>query len=55
MEEYAVQVVVVILAGMSQDSVKVVAAFFDYSRETDNLRTGTDDDEKFEFSVIFER
>ena len=52
-EKDSVQVVVVVLAGMDQDGVKVFAAFFDDCRETDDLRAGAHDDHQFDLSVIF--
>ena len=51
-EEDAVEVVVVVLSGMGQNYIKIFAAFGNDCRKPDDLRTGTDDDTKFYFSVI---
>lgn len=53
-EEYAVQIVVVVLPGMSEDGIEVGAAFFNHGGESDDFGAGTDDNQKFEFSVVFE-
>ena len=54
LEEHSVEVVVVVLGGMRQKAVEVLAAFVDHGCEADDLRAGADDNEEFEFAVIFE-
>ena len=46
MEEDAVEVIVIILAGMRQNGIKILAALLDDRRQTDDLRTGTHDDQQ---------
>ena len=45
-EEHAVEVVVVILAGVGQNGVEIPPALGDYRGQADNLRPGAHDDEK---------
>ncbi len=52
-EKDAVQRVVVILPGMGENDIKILATFLDYGGQTDNLRTCADDDQKFQFTVVF--
>ena len=47
-----VQVIIVVLAGVDQDLVKVDIALFDNGRQPDNFRSGTDDGHEFEFVHI---
>lgn len=54
LEEYSVEIVVIVLTSVGKYHIEVLAAFVDYRCETDNLRTGAHDDEKFQFAVIFE-
>ena len=51
-EEDAVKVVVVVLAGMGEDYVEVLAAFVDDGGETDYLGAGPDDYQQLEFAVV---
>ena len=51
-EEHTVQVVVIVLTGMRQDHVKIFPGFVDDSRQTDDLRAGTHDDQQFQLAVI---
>ena len=37
---------------MSKNTIKIGAAFIYNRRQTDNFRTSSDNDEKFEFSVV---
>lgn len=53
LEENTVEVVIVVLAGMSQKTVEVLTAFVDYCSQTDDLWTCANNDEKLEFAVIF--
>ena len=53
-EEDAVEVVVVVLAGVGKKDVEVVAALVDDGSETDDLGAGADDDEEFELAVVLE-
>ena len=54
-EEHAVQVVVVVLAGVGQDNIKIFAGLVDDGGQTDDLRAGADDDEQFQLAVVFKR
>ena len=54
LEEDAVEVVVVVLAGVGKDDVEVFAAFVDYCRQTDDFRAGAYYYQEFEFAVVFE-
>ena len=45
-EEHAVEVVIVVLAGVGQESVKILPALGDDRGQADNLRPGTHDDQK---------
>lgn len=51
-EEDAVKVVIVVLAGVGEDYVKVLAAFVDNGGKADDLGAGADDDAEFEFAVF---
>lgn len=51
-EEDAVQVVVVVLAGMGEDHVKIFTALGDDRRQADNLRARTYYDTELEFAVL---
>ena len=51
-EEHAVQVVVIVLTGMRQDHVKIFPGFVDDSRQANNLRAGTHDDQQLQLAVI---
>ncbi len=53
-EEDAVEVVVVVLAGVGEDYVEVFAAFVDGGCKTDNLGSGADDNEQFQFAIVGE-
>lgn len=53
-EEYAVEVVVVVLAGMGEDYVEVSAAFIDGGRKTDDFGARADDDQQLEAAVVGE-
>ena len=46
MEEHTVEVVVVVLAGVGQEGVKILPALGDDRGQADNLRPGAHDDEK---------
>ena len=51
-EEDTVQVIVVILAGVGQQTVKITAAFVDDSRQADDFRTGAYYNQKFQSAVL---
>ena len=51
-EEDTVQVIVVILAGVGQKTVKITAAFVDDSRQADDFRTGAHHNQKFQSAVL---
>ena len=46
MEEHAVEVVVVVLAGVGQEGIEILPALCDHRGQADNLRPGAHDDEK---------
>ena len=50
-EEYAVEVVVVVLACVCENDIEIFAAFVDCGRKADNLGTSADDYQQFEFTV----
>ena len=52
-EKDAVQRVVVILPGVSENDIEILAAFLDHGGQADDLRTCADDDQKFQFAVVF--
>ena len=52
-EEHTVEVVVVVLAGVGQEGVEILPALGDDRGQTDDLRAGTDDDEKLQLPVVF--
>lgn len=54
LEEYSIEIVVIVLTSVGKYHIEVLAAFVDYRCEAYNLWTGTHDDEKFQFAVIFE-
>ena len=51
-EEDAVEVVVVVLAGMGQDNIEVLAALVDDCGKADDLRACTHDNAKFQFAIL---
>lgn len=52
MEEYAIEVVVVVLTGVGKDYVEVLATLVDDGCKTDNLRACTYNDTKLEFTIL---
>ena len=46
MEEHAVEVVIVVLAGMRQNDIEIFTRFVDDRRKTDDLRACADDDQQ---------
>ena len=54
-EEYAVKVVIIVLASMRQNRVEVLPALIDHGRQPDDLRPRSHNDEKLEFAVVGER
>ena len=52
LEEHAVQVVVVVLARVREDAVKVLAALVDDSRKADDFGAGTHDNQEFQLAVV---
>ena len=50
-----VQVIIVVLAGVGQDNIKIFAGLVDDGGQTDDLRAGADDDEQFQLAVVFKR
>ena len=54
-EEHAVEVVVVVLAGVGQQGIEILPALGDDCGQADDLRPGTHDDEKLQFAVVLKR
>lgn len=54
-EEHTVEVVIVVLAGVGQEGVKILPALGDHRGQADDLRPGAHDDEKLQFAVVLER
>ena len=54
LEKHAVQVIIVILTGMSKQAVEILPAFFYDCGKPYNFRAGSDDDKQFEPAVVFE-
>ncbi len=52
MEEYAVEIVVVILASMGENYVKILACLGNYCRQTDNLKACAYNNKQFEFTIV---
>ncbi len=52
LEENAVQVVIVVLTGMCQNAVKVLAALVNNCCEADDFRARTHDNQKFQLAVV---
>ena len=53
-EEHAVEVVVVVLPGVGQQAVEILAALVDDRRQADNLRPRAHDDEQLQPPVVLE-
>ena len=51
-EEHSVEVVIVVLAGVCENHIKILAAFVDDRCKSDDFRTGADNNKEFEFAVI---
>ena len=51
-EENSIEVVIVVLACMSENHVEILAAFVDDRCKTYDFRTGADNDEELEFAVL---
>lgn len=52
MEEYTIEVVVVVLTGMGKDDIEVLATLVDDGCKTDDLRTCADNDTELEFTIL---
>ena len=52
LEEHTVQVVIVVLAGVRENAVKVLAALVNDSRKADDFRARAHDNQKFQLAVI---
>src|SRR5699024_7592305 len=52
LKEDAVQVVIIILSCMSQNTVKILPAFINHRSQTNDLRSGADDDQKLQLPVV---
>ena len=55
LEEHAVEVVVVVLSGVRENHVEVLAALVDGGCQTDNLGTCADDNQQFESAIVLKR
>ena len=55
MEKDAVQIIVVVLTGVGQNDIKILAGLIDDGCKPDDLRPGADDDKQFQLAVIFKR
>ena len=53
LEENTVEVVVVVLTGMRQQTVEILPTLIDHCCQPDNLRACTHDDEQLQFAVMF--
>ena len=51
LEEHPVQVVIIVLPGMRQNRVKIRPALVNHSRQPDDFRASSNDDEKLELAV----
>ena len=54
LEEDAVEVVIVVLPRVGENSVKIGTAFLDHGGKADDFRTGAHDDEKLQLAVVLE-
>ena len=54
LKEHAVQVVIVVLAGVRENAVKVLAALVNDCRETDDFRSRAHDNQKLQLAVVGE-
>ena len=54
-EEHAVEVVVVILAGVGQEGIEILPALGDDCGQADDLRTGAHDNQQLQFAVVLKR
>ena len=53
LEEHAVQVIVIVLAGMCQQTIKILTALVNYCRQADYLWAGSYYYQQFDFSIVF--
>lgn len=53
-EEYAIEVVVVVLTCMGENDIEILACLVDDSCKADDFRTGAHDNEQLEFAVVLE-
>ena len=53
-EEHAVEVVIIILARMGENRVKILAALRDHRRQTDDLWPRAHDDQQLQLAVVLE-
>ena len=51
-KEHAVQVIIVVLSGVGEDTVKIFPALFDHRRQPNDLRAGAHDDQQLQFAVV---
>ena len=54
LEENPIQIVVVVLSRMRQQTVEILTTFIDNCGQADDFRASADDDEKLKFPVILE-
>ena len=55
MKEDAVEVIVIVLAGVGENDVEIGAGLVDDGGKADDLRARADDDKQFQLAVIFKR
>jgi len=53
-EEYAIQIVIVVLSRMGKQGIEIDPAFVDHSCQTDDLGTGAYNDQQLELAVVAE-
>ena len=54
LEEHAVQVVIVVLAGVRENAVEIIAALVDDGRKADDFGAGSHDNQEFQLAVVGE-
>ena len=53
LKEHPIEVIVIVLPSMCQQTVKVLTALVNYRRQTDNLRTRTNYYQKLQLPILF--
>ena len=52
-KENPIQSIIIVLSGMGKHYIEIFTTLIDHCRQPDDLRTGTDDDEKLQLPVVF--